>query len=137
MTSQRFDAILGSVVSDFIQVEPQLSVDCKLTHSEHLVLVDSHMLIARIFPIFPHFSYVWSSPYSLARAVITLNIQEIMHSAFHFTAWTCWVDNDVQCLVHARMIIKFTRLAFSLVNLHLVPIVGMSMLMMEAVSLLS
>jgi hypothetical protein len=58
-----------------------------------------------------------------------------MHSAFHSTAWTFWVNNDVQCLVHARIIIKFTRLAVSLVNLHLVPLVGMSMLMMEAVLL--
>jgi hypothetical protein len=48
-------------------------------------------------------------------------------------AMTSWIDNDVQCLVHARIIIKFTRLAVSPVSLHLVPLVGMSMFMMEAV----
>jgi hypothetical protein len=104
-----------------------------LTHSEHRARVDINIQIARILPIFPFFSYWWSSVYSLARAVITLNMQEFMHSAFHSTAWTFWGDNNVQCLVHARMIIKFTSLFFHLVNLHLVPLVGMSMLMMEAV----
>jgi hypothetical protein len=134
MTSQRFDAILGCVVNDALQVEQQLSVDCKLTQSEHLVLGDTHILmLGRIPPILHLLSNIWSSVYLFASAVITLMRQECMHSAFHSTAWTFWVDNYVQCLVHARIIIKFTRLAVSPVSLHLVPLVGMSMVKIEAV----
>jgi hypothetical protein len=95
MIFQPFDAILGSLFIK-IQAERPLTVDCKLTQSEHLVLVDSNIrLFRRIQPIFPFLSNIWSSVDSLARAMITLNILDFMHSAFHTAAWTFWVDFDV------------------------------------------